>query len=113
MSRRERKELESHKIYGEKAADLGEYSEYKGLRPVASVEMINFLEWVSSNHPEITRMESLPELKFQALVREYESFSTIRQPYSTWLLGQRSLQEGYSSEAGYDSVRLRKKQLGL
>ncbi|MGH2479372.1 MAG: hypothetical protein ACRDHW_06940, partial [Ktedonobacteraceae bacterium] len=81
--------------------DVSRYDTGKGLRPVTGYAMINLLEWLQRNHPEVTRIEGMPPQRFSQLVGEYEA-STGNRAEGNWLAGQRFLQDGYSDELGYD-----------
>jgi len=60
----------------------------KGVQPVSSVVMMNFLYWLTAQHPEITRLQGLSERRLLQLVDEFENREQKR--YGTqyqWLAG--------------------------
>ena len=44
----------------------------KGMKPVSSSTMLNFLNWLTTYHPEVRSLQYLPDADLLNLVKEFE-----------------------------------------
>jgi hypothetical protein len=82
----------------------------KGMVPVPSYAMINFLRWLRAYYPGITSLQHLSERQLLQLVSEFEGGNIAR---DEWRAGFRLLLDGHSNKEGYGTARTVLRQLGL
>jgi hypothetical protein len=78
------------------------------MNPVKGYTMINFLQWVAINHPEIKRLRDLAENELINLVDEFEggNLKANEKLINKWLHGFKYfLFNGNSEWEGYDKAR--------
>jgi hypothetical protein len=79
----------------------------KPMNPVKGFTMLNFIQWVACNRPQIKSFRSLTEQELLSLVDEFEGGKLDRNLAlrNKWISGFRQLRTGTSNWEGYDVAR--------
>jgi hypothetical protein len=79
----------------------------KGMRPVEGVVMHNFLYWLIMHHPEITRLQPLPQEDLLQLVQQFENsrLDIKPSPRQDWIGGFEKLFSEGSPQDDYKEAR--------
>ncbi|MGB8347030.1 MAG: hypothetical protein WCD86_19230 [Ktedonobacteraceae bacterium] len=85
----------------------------KQLSPVTGYEMLNFLEWLSAEHPEIQTLNELPDTDLLQLVDEFDNGKLEKNSYlkSQWRSSFQILLKTGDTWKGYDLARRELKRL--
>lgn len=85
------------------------------MSPVTGFEMLNFLQWMTSWHPEVLRLRDIPTERLMQLANEFEHGKLSRDSYrkDQWREGFRILFETENDWEGYKSARNTLRRIGL
>ena len=99
--------------YSEARKVLKRVSPTKQLSPVTGYEMLNFLEWLSAEHPEIQTLKDIPETDLLQLVNEFDNGKLEKNSYlkSQWRSGFQILLKTEDTLQGYNLARRELKRL--
>lgn len=79
----------------------------KGIRPLPGADMINFLYWLKSAHPEIRRIRDISEREWRQISQEKGI------PPKILLTSILALRDRSYHDSGYDEVRIEQAKLQL